>query len=289
MAETRVALTAAARVGEGPVWDPVTEVLLWVDIPAGLVHTSRPETGQTTTLELPTCVGAVAPTADGGLVVACEQGFGLVTTGGSFAVRRPVLAPGERMNDAKCDAAGRFWAGSTEMSFAAGRGALHVLNPDWSSDVVLDGLTLPNGMGWSPDSRVFYLADSEERVILAFDFDLAQGTLSGRRILVAFGERDGKPDGLCVDATGDLWVAMWGGSRVLHLSPLGEIRDVVSVPVRQPSSCAFAGRALDVLYVTSAREGLNLVPGGGALDGSLFAVTATGATGLASAPFAGSA
>src|SRR5258708_36494209 len=96
-------------------------------------------------------------------------------------------------------------------------------------------------------------------------------------------------DGLGVDAAGDLWVAMWGASRVLPLSPLGEIRGVVSVPVRQPSSCAFAGRALDILYVTSAREGLNLAPGGGALDGSLFAVTATGATGLACAPFAGSA
>jgi sugar lactone lactonase YvrE len=94
MAETRVALTATARVGEGPVWDPVTEVLLWVDIPAGLVHTSWRETRQTTTLELPTCVGAVAPTVDGGLVVAGEQGFGLVTTDASFAVRRPVLAPG---------------------------------------------------------------------------------------------------------------------------------------------------------------------------------------------------
>ena len=281
----RLAVRATARVGEGPVWDPAAELLLWVDIPAGLVHTTQLETSQTTTLKLPMQVGAVAPAAAGGLVVACEHGFGVVTGEGSFELRLPVLAAGERMNDAKCDAAGRLWAGSTEMSFAAGRGALHVLRPDWSTDVVVDGLTLPNGMGWSPDSTVYYLADSDQRVILAFDFDLRHGTLSGRRTLIAFAAEDGKPDGLCIDSAGALWVAMWGTSRLLRISPLGAIQDVVPLPVRQPSSCMFGGRKLDVLYVTSASEGLDPAPGGGDLDGSIFAVTGTGSTGAAPTRF----
>jgi sugar lactone lactonase YvrE len=274
-----------ARVGEGPVWDPVEELLLWVDIPPGLVHTTSLQTRQTTTHQLPMQVGAVAPAAAGGLVVACEQGFGAITADGSFELRLPVLTAGERMNDAKCDAAGRLWAGSTEMSFAAGRGALHALSPDWRTDIVLDGLTLPNGMGWSPDSTVYYLADSEQRVILAFDFDLRHGALSRRRTLIAFAEEDGKPDGLCIDSAGSIWVAMWGTSRLLRISPLGAIQDVVPMPVRQPSSCMFGGRALDVLYVTSASEGLDLAPGGDDLDGSIFAITGTGSTGTVPTPF----
>ena len=278
--EVRVAVRATARVGEGPVWDPVHDVLRWVDIPVGLVHASRPGTGETSTVRLPMQVGAVALAAGGDLVMACEQGFGLLAADGSFDVRLPVLAPGERMNDAKCDAA-RLWAGSTELDFSRGRGALHVLRPDWTSDVVLTGLTLPNGMGWSPAGDVFYLADSEERVIYAFDFAPDRAALSGRRTLIAFAERDGKPDGLCTDSSGDLWVAMWGASRVLRISPLGEIRAELPVPVRQPSSCAFGGPALDVLYVTSAREGMRLPDGGDAPDGSVLAVAPAGATGTA--------
>jgi sugar lactone lactonase YvrE len=199
-AEVGLALRMRARVGEGPVWDPLADLLLWVDIPPGLVHATSLETRQTTTYQLPMQVGAVAPAAAGGLVVVCEQGFGVITAERSFELRLPVLAAGERMNDAKCDAAGRLWAGSTEMSFAAGGGALHALSPDWRTDIVLDGLTLPNGMGWSPDSTVYYLADSAQRVILAFDFDLRHGALSGRRTLIAFAEEDGGPDGLCIDS-----------------------------------------------------------------------------------------
>lgn len=284
----RVAVPAAARVGEGPVWDARTGLLWWVDIPAGLVHASRvnasrPGTGELTTLALPMQVGAVAPTTSGDLVVACEAGFGLLAAGGAFEVRQPVLAAGERMNDAKCDPAGRLWAGSTEMTFTPGRGRLHVLHPDWHSEVVLDGLTLPNGMGWSPDSSEFYLADSVQRVIYAFTFDLRGATLSGKRTLIAFAERDGMPDGLCVDTSGCLWVAMWGGSRVLRISPVGEILAVVEMPVRQPSSCAFGGQRLDVLYVTSARDGLELADD--AADGSVFALTGTGAAGTLPAFF----
>lgn len=286
--QARVAVRATARVGEGPVWDPAHQVLRWVDIPAGQVHASRMvagETAATTTIRLPMQVGAVAPAAGGDLVMACEQGFGLLAADGSFDVRLRVLAPGERMNDAKCDAAGRLWAGSTELNFSRGRGALHVLRPDWSTDIVLADLTLPNGMGWSPASDVFYLADSEERVIYAFDFDLRRAALSRRRTLIAFTRRDGMPDGLCVDSSGDLWVAMWGASRVLRISPLGEIRAVLPMPVRQPSSCAFGGRELDVLYVTSAREGLGLAAGRDAPDGSVFAVDPAGATGTAPVSF----
>jgi sugar lactone lactonase YvrE len=278
-----VAVRAAAQVGEGPVWDATTARLDWVDIPAGLVHTSDIETGRTATRRLPTQVGAVTRSVGGGYVVACKEGFGAFSPDGDFTVRHAVLGADERMNDAKCDPAGRFWAGSTMLDFRAGRGALHVLRPDWSTEVVRDGLTLPNGMGWSPDARTFYLADSYAYAIYAFSFDLAGGTLSDERTLVEFTEADGMPDGLCVDTDGCLWVAMWGGARVLRISPTGDVLSVVAMPVRQPSSCAFAGDDLDVLCVTSARDGLDL--GADAPDGSVFRVSGTGAVGLPQAHF----
>jgi sugar lactone lactonase YvrE len=273
--EVRVAVRAHARVGEGPVWDAAARRLRWVDIPAGTVHASRPDTGETDSVDLSTQVGAVALDSDGGLVVACEEGFGTLTATGVFEVRLANLPAGRRMNDAKCDAAGRLWAGSTELDFAPGEGALHVLRPDWSSDVVLDGLTLPNGLGWSPDSRLFYLADSVRRVIEAFDFDLERARLSARRTLIDFGDRDAMPDGLCVDAAGCLWVAMWDGAEVLRVSPRGEVLATVPVPVHRPSSCAFGGDGLDTLYVTSARDDRQDPTGVG---GSVLAVTGTGAT-----------
>jgi sugar lactone lactonase YvrE len=184
------------------------------------------------------------------------------------------------MNDAKCDPAGRFWAGSTALDFETGRGALHVLRPDWSTDVVWDGFALPNGMGWSPDSHAFYLADSVAHAIYAFDFDVASGTPSAQRTLIEFTEADGMPDGLCVDTDGCLWVAMWGGARVLRISPAGDVLGSIAMPVRQPSSCAFAG---DLLCVTSARDGLRV--SGESLDGSVFRVAGTGSSGLPQAGF----
>lgn len=277
----RVAVRSCARVGEGPVWDATAGVLHWVDILAGRLHTSDLATGATRTRELPTLLGAAAPRAGGGFVAAVAEGFAEVGEDG-MRVRQPVLADGIRMNDAKCDPAGRFWAGSTALDFAPGRGALHVLEPDWSTRVVLDGLTQPNGLGWSPDGTTFYLVDTAERELSAF----TAGSVAGRRLVRRFGA-DEVPDGLCVDAAGCLWVALWGGSRVLRLSPEGEVLTTLPVPAAQPTSCAFAGPGLDVLCVTSAREGLGRADDDPALDGAVFAFTDVGAVGVPVARFAG--
>jgi sugar lactone lactonase YvrE len=278
----RVAVRATARVGEGPVWDATANRLHWVDILAGQVRSSDLATGATTTVTVPTLVGAAAPRAGGGFVAAVTEGFAEISD--ALAVRQHVLADGIRMNDAKCDRDGRFWAGSTAMDFAPGRGALHRLDSDWSTRVVLNGLTQPNGLGWSPDGSTFYLVDSAEREINAFD--VFGDALTGRRLVHGFGKQD-VPDGLCVDAVGCLWIALWGGERVIRVSPDGELLSTLPVPVVQPSSCAFAGPHLDVLCVTSAREGLGLADDDPALDGSVLAFTAVGATGLPTVAFQG--
>jgi sugar lactone lactonase YvrE len=279
-------VNAAAQVGEGPVWLVAAERLLWVDIPLGQIHSSTLD-GTTATIQAPTMIGAVAPRRAGGLVAAAREGIAVTGADGHFENRLPMLASRHRMNDAKCDPQGRLWAGSTDMAFAAGMGALHVIFPDWSARTVLEGLTLPIGLGWSPDNRTFYLADTMEGVIWAFEFDPSAAALSGRRELCRFKSGRGMPDGLCVDASGRLWVAMWGGDRVMVLSPSGEVIDEIALPVHQPSSCAFVGRNLDRLCVTSAREGLGLPDDDPAPDGSVLCLDGTGARGMSTAAFSG--
>jgi len=279
-------LPAAARVGEGPVWDEERSLLYWVDIVAGLLHTSDPATGSTSRLAVPTMLGAaVLRTGNDGFAAATTEGFAEISWDGTLTTRCPILRPGHRMNDAKCDPLGRLWAGSTEMGFQPGAGALHVLEADFSTRVVLDGLTLPNGMGWSPNSRTYYLADTIEREISAFDVDLDTLALSGRRLLHRFSPDGGMPDGLCVDAEGCLWVAIWGGARLERISPDGELLRSIEMPIQQPSSCAFGGPRLTSLYITSAREGLDLSPD--ATDGSVFVIDDLGVVGLTVALFAG--
>jgi sugar lactone lactonase YvrE len=282
-----VAVADTARVGEGPFWDAAGGQLHWVDILSGAISSYTPSTGERARVTLPTLVGAAVPKASGGYIVATREGFADVTAGGAWATRLHILDDGTRMNDAKCDPGARLWAGSNQMDFAVGHGALHVLDTDGRTETVLDGLTLPNGLGWSPDGRTFYLVDSVARELNAFDTDPDGIRLSNRRVLKAFGEGTGLPDGLTVDSGGCLWIAMWGGNRIVRVSPEGSIIGEVPVPVAQPSSCVFGGPQLDVLYVTTAREGLDVALPDTAVDGSVLAVSGLGVTGLPSVRFGG--
>jgi sugar lactone lactonase YvrE len=282
-----VAVADTARVGEGPFWDASAGRLHWVDILSGAISSCTPSTGERTRITLPTLVGAAVPKASGGYIAATREGFADVTAGGAWATRLHILDDGARMNDAKCDPDGRLWAGSTQMDFAAGQGALHVLDTEGRTETVLDGLTLPNGLGWSPDERTFYLVDSVARELNAFDTDAGGIRLSNRRVLRAFGEGTGLPDGLTVDSGGCLWIAMWGGGRIVRVSPEGSVIGEVPVPVAQPSSCVFGGPRLDVLYVTTAREGLEGALPDTAADGSVLAVSGLSVAGLPSVRFGG--
>lgn len=273
-----------AEVGEGPCWDDERGRLWWVDLLAGLVHCSELSSGETETFSTGEPVGAVGLRSTGGLVAADKRGFSLLTGEGRVEERFDVLSPSHRMNDAKVGPGGHYWAGSNAMDFHAGRGALHVLSPDGAVETVLDGLTLPNGLGWSPAGDVFYLVDSLQGWLRAWDCDATTGTLSNQRTLATFPGGDEVPDGMCVDGDGNLWVAIWGGSRLERYTPEGEPMGPLHTPVSQPSCCAFAGPRLDMLIVTSAYRGL--AGPRTALDGALFCLPAPGAPGLAVARFA---
>ncbi|WP_152361978.1 SMP-30/gluconolactonase/LRE family protein [Microlunatus speluncae] len=282
--EPEVVLRWPARCGEGPVWDAKTGTVHWVDILAGQVHSTGWRNGPTRTIGFDGLIGAAAPRASGGFLLATQQGFAGCTATGEIDQELIILDDAHRMNDAKLDRAGRFWAGSTEWSFTPGDGALWRLDPDpatgaWRAETVLDGLTLPNGLDWSPDERTFYLVDSIERVILGYDHDPATGTLSRPRRLIELPDDpdEGLPDGLCVDAAGCLWVALYDAARLDRFAPDGARLLSVPLPVRRPTSCAFVGPRLDRLWITSAREGL---PDPTDLDGSNLLLPSPGAVGF---------
>lgn len=274
-----------AEVGEGPHWDGARRVLWWVDLLAGLVHRSDLGSGETTTFSTGRPVGAVVTRGRGGLVTADRRGFSFLTSDGEVLDRVEVLAPGHRMNDAKTDPAGRLWAGSTDMDFASGQGALHVLGPDGAVETVLSGLTLPNGLGWSPQGDIFYLVDSIQGWLRAWDFVVETGQIRSPRIIAEFSRPGEVPDGLCVDATGTIWVAIWGGSRLERYGPGGEPLGPLPLPVTQPSSCTFAGPGLTTLVVTSALRGL--AGRASQLDGALLTLASPGVVGLPATYFAG--
>lgn len=282
--EVRAVGATRAEVGEGPLWDGVRGEVWWVDLLAGLLQQSNPTTGATVALQFDRAVGGVGLRGAAGFVMADATGFCLLDRVGKVLVRQAFLPDGHRMNDAKVDPAGRYVAGSNDMEFAQGEGALWVLEPTGGVRQLLGGLTLPNGLGWSPDGSEFYLVDSEQHWLHAWSYDVAGGTLGPERELRTFAAAGEVPDGLCVDEEGSIWVALWGGGRVERYSVDGELLRVVELPVRQPSSCCFGGPTREDLYVTSAYRGLEERS---SLDGALLCVPATGVHGVAVPVFAG--
>ena len=252
-------MPAGAELGERPVWDAAASCLIWVDILAGHLHQYRPGTGDEVHHAAGVPVGAAAPRAGGGYVLAAADGFRLVGVDGQASgppLRPAGMADDVRFNDGACDPAGRFWAGTVARDRRPGGGALYRLDPDRRITLVLDGVTEANGLGWSLDGGTFYFIDSGEPRprIRAFRCDLAAGTLGAPRDLVQPPSAHGIPDGLVVDADGCLWVAFWGGRAVRRYSPAGHLLAELPVPVSQPSCPAFGGPDLEDLYLTTAWE-----------------------------------
>ncbi|MDQ3577370.1 MAG: SMP-30/gluconolactonase/LRE family protein [Actinomycetota bacterium] len=253
-----VVLDAHAEVGEGPTWDVEGQRLWWVDIPRGAVHAFDPATGTDDVITVDQPVGAVVLRRSGGLLLAVRDGFAALEEG-----RLRLLAaveidrPENRMNDGKVDPAGRFWAGTMALDMAPGAGALYRLVTDQQVDTVLTGLTISNGMDWSPDGHTMYFIDSGPGRVTSYSYDRDSGEISEPRTLIEIAPEDGLPDGMTVDSAGGLWVAIWDGAAVRHYSTDGTFLDEIRVPARQVTSCAFGGPELRDLYITSAAEDLS--------------------------------
>jgi sugar lactone lactonase YvrE len=284
-----------AELGEGPSWDAEKKVLYWVDISGGIVYVHTPNNPNDEVVQRVKSISCAVPRrGGGGLVLTSQHGiYGL-------ELKSKVLTPlteqvetdreENRFNDGKCDSAGRFWAGTMNGLKNAPSGALYVLERNHGLKKALPGVTVSNGMGWSPDNKTMFHIDSPTRKVSAFDYALRTGEIGNRRTVVDFSQAQqlGNPDGMAVDEEGMIWVAHWGGARVTRWNPLnGTLLETIAVPADQTSSCCFGGDNLDELYITSARHNLDpKILAAKPLSGSLF-MAKVGVRGLPTNAFDG--
>jgi sugar lactone lactonase YvrE len=239
------------------VWDARDGSLLHVDIAAGRVCRWRPGSGRQDALDFGVPVSFVLPRATGGYVVGANRDV-LLLDGFSYRQAQTMASveadrPNNRFNDAKCDAAGRLWAGTKAMDDEARAGALYRIDPTGDVVAVATETTISNGLGWSPGGNRFYFIDSPTGRIDEFDFDLEAGVIANRRNLVEIDPALGFPDGLAVDAKGGIWVALFGGGAVHRYLPDGTLDAKIELPTANPTSVAFGAPDLTLLYTTTAR------------------------------------
>ncbi|MFC9434801.1 SMP-30/gluconolactonase/LRE family protein [Nocardia sp. NPDC057030] len=274
---------------ESPVWDSRTQELVWVDIRGGHIHRATldgPDLTLRSTISLAPPVSAVVPCASGGLVATVGDTVYRIADDGTAtpiaAIPMPADGIRRRLNDAKADPHGRLLAGTMSEDGVTGSAALYRLDADGALTTLRAGVTISNGLDWSPDGTVLYYADSPTKRVDAFDYDIATGTFSGGRTFARF--FGGDPDGLTVDGEGWVWVAVWGAGQVHGFDPTGHRRVIIEVGPSQVSSCVFAGPDLSVLVITTAAEGrgaaepdagrlFTCVPGAVGLPGTAYADT----------------
>jgi sugar lactone lactonase YvrE len=265
-------------LGEGPIWSADTNSVTWTDITQNTFHTADIDTGKTMSFGVPSMVGAIAHSKDGGYIAATQKGFARIGVDGKYSPLHSFLPDDMRMNDGKVDPSGRFWAGSMELSFEKGRGSLYVLEKDNSYRSILDDITLSNGMGWSPDAQYFYYIDSVPGVLKRFDYDLHTGQISNPKDLITFDSSSGIPDGMSMSSDGKIVIALWDGGRIEIYEPSGEKVSEITLGVSRPTSCTFAGPNRDILIVSTASQGIDRADE--PLAGKILAVTGTGLSGL---------
>lgn len=255
-------VNAKAHLGEGPVWDPITEQLYWVDILAETVFLYNPKTKENREIKVNQMIGALALRESGGIILAMKNGFyslNLETEKLEFISSPEPTKKSNRFNDGKCDGMGRFWAGTMELDGKEGEGSLYVLETDYSVKKKLGHLSISNGLAWSPDQNYFYFIDTPTKSVVRYDFDKLSGDIANGKKVIDFSTQTGFPDGMTIDSEGMLWIAHWGGSKVSRWNPsTGEQLEVVSIPEAwNITSCTFGGKDLNELYITTARKDMS--------------------------------
>jgi len=252
--------TTASILGENPLWDPEAGRLFWIDCMGRKLFRHDPAGARQEEWALPRAPGSFALRTGGGMLMAYRRGLALIEPG--TAMLDDIATPGidftkEVFNDGKCDRRGRFWTGTMDRNTTEPVGALYRLDPDRLVHRMDDGITLSNGIAWSPDDRTMYYCDSHPGLVWAYDYDIDAGTIGNRRVFVDFTGRAGRPDGCTVDSEGGLWVAEVDAGRVVRFDPSGREMLAVPLPVSLPTSVMFGGPDLRTLFVTSMRYGLS--------------------------------
>jgi sugar lactone lactonase YvrE len=279
-------VAARALLGECPLWSDLDERLYWVDIEGEAIHRFDPVAGVDEQRQVPGRPGSIALTAQPGrLLLALGTRLAFFDWESGSCSPWVLLEPegtSNRLNDGRCDPAGRFWVGSMFDPAAAGRftGLLHRVEPDGRAETVRSGIGVTNGLAFSPDGSTMYFADTLRGAVWAYDYDLTTGAAINERIFLDFDGLPGRPDGACVDVDGCYWIACVYGWAVMRVTPDGRIDRRIDMPVERPTMPAFGGPGLATLFVTSIGEGGRRPSAPGQRDaGGLFAIE-TGARGL---------
>ncbi len=292
MNEARSVLALGATLGEGPVWVARESALWFVDIKARSVHRFDPTTREHRAWAAPSQIGWVLPADDGAFLAGLQQGVARFdpASGAFDLIATPETdRPGNRLNDATVDAAGRVWFGSMDDGETEATGRLYVLELGRVRDSGLAPVVITNGPAVSPDGRTLYHTDTLGRTIHAVPLR-ADGTLGEPRVFAQIDAADGWPDGCTVDSEGGLWTGLWGGWRARRYAPDGGIEREVRFPCANVTKIAFGGADLRTAYATTARKGLDPAaltgqpsagdlfafdPGVAGLPGAVAAMTST--------------
>jgi sugar lactone lactonase YvrE len=257
--DVAVEVRAADQLGEGPVWLSGSAQLLRVDIHAPAIVVRDVASGSERRRPTSAHVGFALPAGSGGLVAGIGRELVRLADLEAEAVLIAAVEPDRphnRFNDAAVDANGRLWAGTMSTAREPATAALYRLVSGGRPEIALTGATISNGLDWNLDATRLYYIDSTTQRVDAIDFDLDGGRLGRRRPFALIDPADGLPDGLCVDAEGGVWIALFGGGAIRRYRPDGTLEAHIPLPVTNATSLAFGGLELRDLYVTSARHRL---------------------------------
>lgn len=285
-----VAANSGDVLGESPSWLAREQCLYWIDLRAPALRRLDPARGAVESWAMPDLTGAVVGRRSGGLVVAVRHALlGFDPRDGEFATIANVEdgPPENRLNDAKCDPAGRILCGSMWDFGLRTTGGLYRVDMTGAVTQLRSGVTVANAIAFAPDGRTLYFTDTRQGAIEQADYDPATGEIGPWRLFAAADAAPGRPDGATVDADGYLWNARYQGGCLARFAPDGRLDRLIELPVSQPTSCAFGGPDLRTLYVTTARQKLSAEAlGAEPLAGALLALD-VGVAGLVEPLFAG--
>ena len=251
-------------VGEGPLWDAENNTLLYVDILGECIFKLDYETLKTERIDVGQQVGCMGLCENGDILLAMQDGvYRLNKNGEKRLAHQPIKIKGRRFNDGKVGPDGCFYVGTIGDS---GEGAFYRLK-DGVLEELFGGCFCSNGLDWTTDGTKMFYCDTLLHKIEVFDFDKENHSLSGRRTFVEIPDELGLPDGFCMDENGHIWLGLWNGSAIMEIKPDGTFGKKIDVPAKKASCCAFAGKDLtDLIITTAAKDDFETYP----LSGHVF-------------------
>ncbi len=245
-----------SQLGEGAFWNHKTQEFYWIDIVSKMMHIYNPSTKTNRSLPTASAIGTVVPKNETEAVVALVDGIYIMNlNSGETTLLSDIEAdiPSNRFNDGKCDPSGRLWVGSMGWDMNQYDANLYMIDEEGHTELKIDSVTISNGIVWSKDKKYMYYIDTPTYQVKAYDYDDASGSISNERVAITLNDSLGSPDGMAIDENDMLWVCMWNGNSILNINPItGEIITKIEVPAHNITSCAFGGKDLDTLYITTS-------------------------------------